>query len=1591
MSIESLLKRLEFNEVFVSLNEGKLSLDIPEIGIDDELLSQVKAHKEQIVACLQKSSNGARVIPKISMTSDIYEYQVSKSQQSILLLEAQAGGQSYYNMPVVYELKGDINYSFIKQSILYLIKENDALRTIYQYKNELFYASLVDHEQTPIDVIDVSSRSTEYIDSLINEGCNYAFDLFKELPIRVSIFQLSDQECILLINIHHIAADGWSAKNIIKDIEFAYKTLNRGGDLSVSKRLDRKYGYSDYVNWFKEYRETESYTLSCNYWHEHLDQCPQIHSFPTDYPRTNQNLIKGDTLTFKLNEDLNERLNNFSTIHSIPIFTIIQAAFAVFLYRYTDKTDILFGSVYANRKPVEFSDTVGLFANTLPIRFQFGSSESLNNVLDKSKQIAKDTAKHQQIPFETIVDIVKPRRSPGYNPLIQIMLVMQEDAATNLNLGELKTNLLPFFQKVSKFDFTVHVHTNKKQLSLSWEYSTGLFAEETIRNMNDVLTNVLFQYTENLHQPVDQFPIMSLKDYPTTLDFGNFDKPKSIIEMFTDSVARFPNKVAISDGELDITYEQLSERVANIQHTLFLESIQIGDKVALFMDRSIHLVETMLAVYSSGAVYVPLDPEYPEQRIMNMLEQAEVKYICHSGHPDIPSVNEKIKKIDIRQLVHGASENAPLVNNIKDLNSAAYIIFTSGSTGKPKGVQISHSSLFYSLKSNAGVMDFSSDDAMPTIGSQAFGVSILEMLLPLSNGGAIQIVSKAEARDLQVLVKKTDDVTVLHAVPSLMNHWLNYVDSQSELHYKNLRLLLVGGEPVPNKLLKRLRDWRDNVEVIELYGMTESTVVCSSFNANDNIDASYCVGRPHPNSQFYITNSKRQLQPLGVPGELCISGLSLADGYINNPEATAKAFYSAEHLNGSRLYRTGDRVRLLRDGFYEFLGRIDNQVSLRGVRIEMGEIESLVVNLSFVRQAIATVITLDSGTDALILFVTVTLGEDQSEALEKIKQEISEQLPDYMRPTLYKVLDDFPVNPNGKIDRKALLKLTDIDTQKDIVRPSSILEEEVFSLWKKILKIDQFSVHDDFYDLGGESLLLMQLSNEFKKIGYKISVKDILENPTVRKIANYIEQNESDVLLAQELYWSANSNDLVYSNIVEGEFPVSPSVKEWYAAAIPNRFNVANYFTITNALFNFRSLVTALKIMEAYHTGLNIHYYLDGINLKNYLNKEPNPNILTAHDFSDLTYEEGVAKMKVIENCIQDSFNVDDSGYLYKFVYFKLNAPEPHRLLVVMHHYLVDGAAYIIFIRDLNDVYKKVNEKVDVYLKRQEYSLAQWQTLFYRDVKGNQNDYCRYWEERLNRLDIMKINPDISDPKENHNLAYLGFPIMSDRASVLYEISRKLKIDVVDILTYCMALSFSKYSGGNGFWSKLMHNARRSIGGEAEASELFGPLVNYSSILFELNSQNSISQELVSFARQRTGAPAEGLDYSTLKYNIDDSRVKAIIERFPKHTVSFNFMIGVDDSYRLEDQLNDAFSLSLEYPDATMNNEYQDVAEDLYVSVHTENNDICVISRYSSSMYSSELVDSILKGMDAAVTSVIGTFNSDENQKNIGEIEGAEN
>lgn len=1064
---------------------------------------------KNLAIVLNDNNNKYHVLPDIEVSSgNSRSSKISSIQRSTLFMQSMDKSIPYCNTPIVFTIEGCPDFNNLKQAIQLEIETHEILRSFYIYEKEKWIKTTkeeISFDYEFFDISDVNEKENS-LKNIIDSKQKKNFDLTTEIPLKLFIIKIEKDRYILGFIFHQIAFDGQSSAIFMRKISDNYNKIGNNSIVNIGNKKTTQ--YIDYTHWRDQLKIDHEHPKSMQWWKKYLEGAPEVHSIPLDFPRPIQQSYAGKTIEFTIENPQFKKINQFACDHHLSLFMLLQAAFWTLIAHYSNKTDIVTGTVSAGRLKGDFQDCIGNFSNILVLRGNIADNPTFQDFVQRVKANIEKAFTQQWIFFDEIVDNLKPKRSLSHNPLVQTMLVIQDERQHLLDLDGL--NIKNVFQcpGVAKFDLTLHVYPEKGKMHFRWEYNTNLFKESTISRLNDYLLNVLMRGIDEPHLPLSELDLLSDgRSNPIVENSSNYNipEPKNVYEIFLENVERNPNKAAIYEGDNVTSYQDLYHRVNYLSQQLLIHGV-CSDKqelIAVCMNKNSDLLASMLAIFKLGQIYLPIDPTYPHERISYMVNDANASVIITDDQYEEKFQAYTSRKSRVLNIDKPLAAGSYIIQteNQRDITKVAYVIYTSGSSGKPKGVLISHRNLFYSLLANCQLVGLTENDVIPAIGSQAFGISILEFLMPISCGGSVRIIAPETVKDLDRLIAETQDVTILHAVPSLMRNWLQAVMQRQNI-YPHLRVLLTGGEAVPLELLHALKNWNGQLRVLATYGMTEATVICAAYETSPKHTGAYYLGKVHPGSYFRVLNQHNKQQPPGVPGELYIGGPCIAEGYLHKPELTQLKFISDPYDEHRILYQTGDSVRIAEDGNLEFLGRVDNQINLRGIRIEYSEIESLLQDIKEIHQAVVSVKTLSSGEDTLVAYIS--FKRNMEKPVSEISDYLHKFLPDYMCPNQLVILEYMPLNPNGKIDRQAL-PIPAIDTYGNA--PTTETEKMITLIWQDLLALPEIPVDKSFFELGGNSLLMTKVINRIHaQEGVQLSFSSLFSAPTIRDLSVEVDK-----------------------------------------------------------------------------------------------------------------------------------------------------------------------------------------------------------------------------------------------------------------------------------------------------------------------------------------------------------------------------------------------------------------------------------------------------------------------------------------------------
>jgi amino acid adenylation domain-containing protein len=1069
---------------------------------------------------------GNNSVPAGTATATRYVFPTTFAQQRLWFLEQLQPGGTSYLVPWSLRISGRLNASALEQSLHEIVRRHEVLRTTFSWKDGMPVQVIAGALSVPLPLLDLSSATTpeEEAHRLAREEARKPLDLENGPLVRAKLVRIAPEEHVLLLTMHHIVFDGWSRRILVRELAELYDAFCSG---LPSPLLPPKLQYADYAVWQRKHLQGANLEKQLSYWRQQLAGAPATLDLPTDRPRPALQTFNGARLPLALPKELTDRLSAYSREQGATLFMTLLAGFQLLLSRYSNQDDIVVGSPIASRNRAEIEEMIGFFANTLVLRTKFPEGLRFKDVVAQVKETALGAYAHQDVPFEKLVEELRPERDLSQNPLFQVMFSLQNSPRQAFELKGLKLSLMDMTEAAAKFDISVFLSESPDGVGGRFEFNTDLFDVETIQRMIGHYRVLLEAAISSPEMKVSQLPLLTkaeraqiVVDWNATA--SEYPRNLCLHQLIEQQAERTPGAIAcVSPGESvaddqRMNYRELNAKANQLAHALRKRGVGPGQRVGIFVERSLEMMVGLLGIQKSGAAYVPLDPAYPAERVRLTLEDAQVVALLtqQSLVASLPQTKTELICIDSgwAEIAKESAANPVSGTTPDDL---VYVIFTSGSTGRPKGVQVRHRGVVNLLTSMAKELKMGTSDVFPALASFAFDMCIPELYLALVSGGRVVIGKRhlaANGEELAGLLNRVG-ATVVHATPTTWSLLL-----EAGFAGKGLKRV-IGAEPLPGDLCRRLLA-ADN-SLYNFYGPTETTV-WSAFHPFRAQDEPVVVGRPLANTQIYILDKNLQPVPIGVPGEIHIGGDAVAAGYLRQPELTAAKFIpdSFSTKPGATLYKTGDWGRFLSDGRIEFRGRADHQVKIRGYRIELGEIEAALGKHGSVQECVVVVREDVPGDKRLVGYVIPAPNQSINPA--ELRSWVKQHLPEYMVPTAIVEMPRFPLSPNGKVARNQLPapEYTRPELESEYQGARTPAEEIIAAIWGEVLKLDRVGVHDNFFALGGHSLLATQVVSRIRQVfRFDLPLRALFEAPTVASLAERTQalQGSAQILQAPPL------------------------------------------------------------------------------------------------------------------------------------------------------------------------------------------------------------------------------------------------------------------------------------------------------------------------------------------------------------------------------------------------------------------------------------------------------------------------------------------
>ena len=1419
-------------------------------------------------------------LPLIQPRPDSEQLPLSSAQERLWFLHQLEGSSATYNIPAALRITGNLVINALDKALSEIVSRHEVLRTSFRSVNGTPTQVIHPDSTININVVDLQqhpeAEQETVLQQQVQQEATTPFDLEVAPLIRCKLWQLDTTDYVLALTMHHIVSDGWSMGILIQELSSLYQAFAAE---EPSPLPELAIQYADFTLWQRQWLSEEVLETQLNYWKEALEGAPELLQLPTDRSRPHVMSYRGSTEGFSLTTELTQKLQQLSRNLGSTLFMTLQAALAILLYRYSGQFDILIGSPIANRNRHEIESLIGFFVNTLVLRTRFEDNPSFEELLRQVRETTLIGYEHQDVPFEQVVSALQPQRSLSHSPLFQVMFVLQNAPMGKLELPGVSLSQLNQQSTIAKFDLTLSMTETEIGLVGTWEYNTDLFDGSTIKRMATHFHNLLSAIVENPQLVVGELPLLSAEERHQLLVEWNdtasdYPTDKCIHQLFEEQVEKTPDAVAVVFEQEQLTYHQLNQRANQLSH--HLRSMGVGPEVlvGICVERSVEMVVGLLGILKAGGAYVPVDPNYPPERLAFMVEDATVSVLLTQTNlvADLPP-GPMMVCLDQPDLVAGLSTSVLALPRVRGDN-LAYVMYTSGSTGRPKGVSVTHRNVVRLVK-QTNFIQFSTDDVFLQLAPISFDAATLEIWGPLLNGGKLVILPPHQPSLLELgQALQRHQITTLWLTAGLFHLMVD--EHLADL--QGLTWLIAGGDVLSVSHIYKAVQGLPNCQVINGYGPTENTTFtcCYPVEGVQPTDRSIPIGYPIANTQVYILDDHQNPVPIGVSGELYTGGDGVARGYHNHAPLTEAKFIENPFGQG-RLYKTGDLVRYLCDGKIEYLGRIDNQVKIRGFRIELGEIESVLLRHPQIQQTVVIATEDIPGNKRLIAYI---VSEEESLSTKQLREFLKQKLPDYMVPSAFVTLDTLPLTPNGKVDRKSLPAPDgEITRVEEYVAPRTEIEETLTNIWQELLGKDKVSIHDNFFEIGGDSILSIQVVSRAKNSGIQITPQQLFLHQTIAELARVATTGLS--INAQQ-------------GLVTGVAPLTPIQKSFFAQnkQEPHHYNQSVLLEIPNDL-DPELIKTAIGKLLEHHDALRLRFSFGGSEEQQHNHRADNNVPFDLVDLSSTPEEEQGVTLSKIATDYQRSLNLED-GPIIQVVRFNLGQERSARLLIIIHHLAVDGVSWRIFLSDLATSYQQLTEEHPIQLSPKTTAFIDWAEKL--------NNYAQseillkeldYW---LNQpwSNITPLPKDYGHPNSENTIGSAGYVSrelsVEETTALLGSVNQAYNTQINDILLSGLVLSLAQCSGNSTLLIDLEGHGREELFADVDLSRTVGWFTTIFPVLLQLDSLNQPAEVIKSIKEQLRAIPNRGIGYGLLRYLCQDTRVNQQLQTIPTAEISFNYL-----------------------------------------------------------------------------------------------------
>jgi len=1433
------------------------------------------------------ASGGPPAAPAIVPRAEGEVAPLSFAQQRLWFLDQLQPGSAVYNIPLAYRLRGRLEVAALEHALGELVRRHEIFRTSYRSDDGRPVQAIAPGSSTPLPVVDlrglgVAERRRESR-RLVRAEADRPFDLARGPVLRVGLIRLEREEALLWFTLHHIAGDGWSMGIVVRELAELYRAASRG----VPPELrELPVQYADFALWQRSWLRGEVLEAEMDYWRRQLAGAPELLELPTDRPRPAVQRFKSANRPFALSPELSNALRAFSRERDASLFMTLMTGLAALCERHSGQTDFCLGTPIAGRNRLETEELVGLFVNTLVVRCDVAGDPSFEELLARTRGTLIEAHGHQELPFEKLVDELQPERSLSHSPLFQVMFVFQNVPRPEIELDRLEIRALTEATPLARFDVGLVLGEEGEAITGFLSYDADLFDATTIARLAEHLRQLLTGAVADPASPVGELPLLSAGErHQLVVEVNDTAKPYSadrrLHRFFTDRAVRRPEAVALieeaaEDGEdltSHLTAAALAARAGALAAFLRAAGVAPERRVGVCLERSAELVAAFLGVLEAGGVYVPLDPSYPAERLAFMVEDAGAEVVLVDRSTASALAGSERRLVDVGEMAEAGVAPAPdapqtLAGRADEL---AYLIFTSGSTGRPKASGVVHHSFANFLEDMIPRFGLAPEERFLHGASPSFDASIAEMALALGSGATLCIAGPEGTLPGEELVTflRTRRVTGAALTPTVL-------DVLPPEEVPALGLVITMGEACSDEMVTR---WSPGRRMFNAYGPSETTVNATCQRLAPGTEPS--IGRPLGNLRAHLLDRRGAPVPIGVPGELHLGGVALGRGYVGRPARTAATFVPDPFAAaGDRLYSTGDRCRWLGDGRLDFLGRIDHQVKVRGFRIELGEVEAAIDALPEVRSSVATVREDLPGSRRLVAYVVADGGDAFAAGL---RDRLRAKLPAQMLPSAVVALDALPLLPSGKVDRRALPAPEPAapgtaapgTAAPGTAAPRTAGARTLGEIWCQTLGLERVGIHDNFFDLGGDSILSIQVVARAKEAGLAFTPRQLFEHQTIAALLTVAEEVAP---AGEEL------------GPVVGPVPLGP-IQRWFFASgptAPHHFNQSVLVAARETVDPGR-LARAVAALHEHHDALRARFDRGPDGWGQHFAEPGEEGLFLRVDLSRL----GASAPRALETAarrVQEAFDLS-RGPLARWLWLELGGDAAPRLLIVVHHLVIDGVSWRILLEDLVACYRQADGGGTPRLPARTSSVAVWHRRL-AELAGSEELATErgYWLDATGGVPPLPVD----DPRGDDRLATEAQVAVEldepETRSLLQEVPAAYRTRINDVLLTALARVVAGWTGSSEVLVRLEGHGREELFPDVDLSRTVGWLTSQFPLRLSVEPGTPPGAVLKRVKETLRAVPRGGIGHGVLRYLAED---RELAER-PEGELTFNYLGQLD-------------------------------------------------------------------------------------------------